>query len=87
MQGTAVRYLDRIVSKENFRTFVYGKKGEKKLVKSWEEYNLVIQSGIWFSKIEDYQENKKVKQMEIEKKEEVPTDLTDEMVFEVIKEK
>jgi outer membrane biosynthesis protein TonB len=53
MKGTPAIYLGRIVNKEHFRTFVYGTKGEQKLVESWEAYEVAMQSGIWFATRED----------------------------------
>lgn len=53
MKGTPAVYLGRIVDKKNFRTFIYGKNGEKKLVESWDEFETNIQTGIWFASKED----------------------------------
>lgn len=49
MKGTPAIYLGRIVEKKNFRTFVYGADGQKKLVESWDAYEAAMQSGLWFS--------------------------------------
>lgn len=43
-----VEYLGRWVDKDSFRTFVYNQE-DQLLVKSWEEYQEVIASGLWFS--------------------------------------
>lgn len=51
MKGTPATYLGRIVDKEKFRTFVYGAKGEKRLVESWDEYEAAMESGIWFATV------------------------------------
>ena len=43
-----VLYLNRWVSKNNFRAFVY-KENEQKLANSYDEYLKLIESGLWFS--------------------------------------
>lgn len=43
-----VLYLGRWVSREGFRTFVYNQSGQK-LVNSYNEYESLISSGLWFS--------------------------------------
>lgn len=43
-----ILYLDRWVSKSNFRAFVY-KENEQKLANSYDEYSKLIESGLWFS--------------------------------------
>jgi len=53
MKGTPAIYLGRIVSKENFRTFVYSPYGSKKLVESWDEFEKEMASGLWFSTKKD----------------------------------
>jgi hypothetical protein len=53
MEGTPAVYLGRIVSKENFRVFIYGQKGLKKCVNSWDEYERHMQTGLWFASIEE----------------------------------
>jgi hypothetical protein len=52
MKGTPAIYLGRIVEKKNFRTFVYGVDGQKKLVESWDAFEAAMQSGIWFSTVQ-----------------------------------
>jgi hypothetical protein len=49
MKGTPAVYLGRIVNKEKFCAFIYGANGEKKLVKSWDEFESCMQSGLWFA--------------------------------------
>ena len=46
-------YLGNIVSKLNFRVFVYSSNGSQKLVESWEEYERHMEQGLWFSTKED----------------------------------
>lgn len=41
-------YLGRWVDKKHFRAFVYNESGEK-LAGSYEEYEKLISSGLWFS--------------------------------------
>jgi hypothetical protein len=42
-------YLGRWVDKHNFRTFVYNKKLDQKLAESYEEFESLLASGIWFA--------------------------------------
>lgn len=58
MKGTPAIYLGRIVDKENFRAFIYGPNGEKKLVESWDEFEANMQSGVWFATIHDAEASK-----------------------------
>lgn len=60
MKGTPAIYLDRIVEKKNFRAFIYGANGERRLVESWEEFEANMQSGVWFATVEDAQASKAV---------------------------
>jgi len=43
-----VPYLGRWVDKTHFRAFVYNE-NEQKLAGSWEEYEKLIASGLWFA--------------------------------------
>lgn len=45
-----VIYQGRVVPAEHFRTYVYNKHGEKKLVNSYTEYELTMQSEGWYEK-------------------------------------
>lgn len=56
MEGTPAIYLGRIVDKKTFRAVVYGSDGKKKLVKTWDEFESAMQSGLWFAKAEDAKE-------------------------------
>ncbi|HWY34744.1 MAG TPA: hypothetical protein VNX68_08860 [Nitrosopumilaceae archaeon] len=47
-----VMYLDRWVDREHFRAFVYKSGGDKKLARSYEEFELLISSGLWFDSID-----------------------------------
>lgn len=49
MQEDMVCYDGRLVPKQGFRVFVYAKDGSQILVNSWEEYELALDSGQWFS--------------------------------------
>ena len=49
-----VYYDGRWVNKENFRVFVYNGL-DKKLANSYDEYCKLIESGIWFSSLDDVQ--------------------------------
>ncbi len=53
MQETLVIYLGRHVSKDNFRTNIYDSKGQKKLVESWDAYQVAMQTGLWFPTLEE----------------------------------
>lgn len=43
-----VKYCNRLVAKDGFRTWVYSK-DSKKLAGSWDEYMTLVGSGLWFS--------------------------------------
>lgn len=53
MKGTPAIYLGRIVDKKNFRAFIYGANGTRRLVESWEEFEANMQTGIWFATAKD----------------------------------
>lgn len=57
MRDTTPIYLGRIVSKKNFRTYVYSPDGSQKLVESWEEFEREMESGLWFISAEDAQKS------------------------------
>ena len=42
-------YLGRWANKAHFRAFVYNEKGEQKLANSYNEFELLTSSGIWFA--------------------------------------
>lgn len=42
-------YLGRWVDKQHFRVFVYGVNGEQKLAESFNDYESLIASGLWFA--------------------------------------
>lgn len=65
-------YLGRWVDKEHFRAFVYGLNDQKKLANSYDEYEKLISSGIWFDSVES------VKNVENALKTEKNTNLTDD---------
>lgn len=52
MQGKQAIYLGRSIATDGFRTFIYGSNGVKKLVKSWDEFEAHMASGIWFDTLE-----------------------------------
>jgi len=52
MEGTPAIYLGRIVEKKNFRAFIYGANGQKRLAESWEEFEANMESGVWFATLE-----------------------------------
>lgn len=53
MEGKPAIYLGRLVSKENFRAYIYAADGVQKLVESWEEFESHMQTGLWFSSLDD----------------------------------
>ena len=53
MEGIPATYLGRIVSKKNFRAFIYGENGVSKLVNSWDEFEAHMATGVWFALKED----------------------------------
>jgi hypothetical protein len=48
-----VKYLGRDVTKRGFRVFMHGRDGKKMLVNSWDEYEVYLASGEWFSQVAD----------------------------------
>jgi len=48
MKGVNAVYRGRIVSKDNFRAFIYSPQGERKLVESWDVFESHMASGCWF---------------------------------------
>lgn len=57
MKGTPAIYLGRIINKENFRAFIYGPNGQRRLVESWDEFEANMQSGVWFATQEEANES------------------------------
>lgn len=49
MEGESVKYNGNTHLKQGFRTFVYNKDGEQKLMNSWVEYEAHIAAGLWFT--------------------------------------
>lgn len=49
MANTPAIYLGKVVSKDNFRVFIYSADGSSKLVESWDEYQECMQTGVWFA--------------------------------------
>lgn len=48
-QDNQFLYLGRWVNKEHFRAFVYNDKHEQKLANSYQEFESLTQSGVWFA--------------------------------------
>jgi hypothetical protein len=48
MEGIPALYKGRVIPKENFRAYIYGYDGVRKLVNSWESFETHMQTGIWF---------------------------------------
>lgn len=56
MKDAPAIYLARIVSKNNFRTFIYSHDGSQKLVESWDSYEKHMETGLWFATKEEVKE-------------------------------
>jgi hypothetical protein len=68
MEGIPANYLGRLVSKVNFRAFIYDPYGNSKLVNSWDEFESHMASGLWFASIEEAKQSVKPKEdVDIEK--------------------
>jgi len=61
VENDQFEYQGRWVKKKQFRAFVYDKKGNQQLAKSYEDFESMIASGIWF-------ENKPAPSMERKQK-------------------
>lgn len=62
MEEIKVNYLGRMVSKKNFRVFVYDKNGQQKLVESWSDFRVETSSGNWFPEPQnEVSDEKKIK--------------------------
>ncbi len=48
MNESQVQYLGRWVDKNKFRVFVYSEMNEEKLANSYEEFQDLIDSGLWY---------------------------------------
>ena len=55
------QYLGRWINKENFRAFVYNEKCEQKLANSYQEFESLTASGIWFASKPDASPKRKQK--------------------------
>ena len=55
------QYLGRWVNKEHFRAFVYNDKGEQKLADSYNEFESLTESGIWFASKPELSQKRKQK--------------------------
>lgn len=49
MDESKVMYMGRMIPKEGFRAFVYGKDNRQKIVESWDEFLNHLATGDWFS--------------------------------------
>lgn len=47
-----VLYQGRMVPREHFRVFVYGANNQKRLASSWEEYEELVKTGLWFDSLD-----------------------------------
>jgi hypothetical protein len=57
-----VFYNNRFVDKDTFRAFVYNKT-EQKLAKSYDEFEQLIATGLWFITKEEYEKNEQKLQL------------------------
>ena len=53
MKPEMVRYLGRVIPKENFRAYIYSFDDLEKIVNSWDEFESHIKLGTWFASKED----------------------------------
>jgi hypothetical protein len=53
MSSVPAMYLGKIVSKDNFRVFIYAPDGSMKLVNTWDDFDRLMGSGLWFATSED----------------------------------
>jgi hypothetical protein len=53
MEGIPALYNGQVVSKANFRAYIYSPDGNQKLVNSWDEFETNMQTGLWFAKKEE----------------------------------
>ncbi len=53
MKDVTAIYLGKIVSKKNFRAYIYAPDGSQKLVESWDSYEKHMETGLWFATKED----------------------------------
>ena len=53
MEGVSAIYLGKHVDKATFRAFVYSPDGSQKLANSWDEYQKLMESGLWFARKEE----------------------------------
>jgi hypothetical protein len=49
MDGENALYLGKIVDKKHFRVFVYASDGKTRLVNSWDEFESLMKTGLWFA--------------------------------------
>lgn len=76
-------YLGRWVNKKHFRAFVYNNQGQK-LANSYEEYEKLVSTGLWFSSKEELLTTVKKPSRPVRKSKPIPEDLPDEPEGEVI---
>lgn len=74
-------YLGKMTNKRHFRAFVYNNEGQK-LANSYEEYEKLVSTGVWFSSKEELLSS--LKKKPIRKPKLKPQDLPDEPEGEVI---
>tara|TARA_R110000868_G_scaffold335547_1_gene596437 strand:+ start:21799 stop:22062 length:264 start_codon:yes stop_codon:yes gene_type:complete len=51
-----VIYLGRSVPKAHFRAWIYGHDGARMLARTWIQYEALLSTGLWYSKLEDVPE-------------------------------
>lgn len=49
MDGETAVYLGRIVDKKHFRAYVYSSIGDTRLVESWDDFESLMKTGLWFA--------------------------------------
>lgn len=69
-------YLGNVVPTENFRVFIYSPTEESKLVESWHEFEVHMQTGVWFATKEEAEE---IKEQKIKRKKKLEAEETQEI--------
>lgn len=59
MKGVTSVYKGRIVDKNHFCCWIYAMDGHKKLIKSWDDFESHMQTGLWFAYKKDAERQEK----------------------------
>lgn len=64
MKGEVAKYLGKIVNREQFRVFIYSADDQKRLVESYDEFEMYMATGVWFATIEEAQSQNELKKQD-----------------------